>query len=131
LEQQPAVRFLVDTEPAVDAAHRVYTALCRGDDAQLHDPGLPDFGGLTATVLADNMKIWVVEGIDGQLGFHLKMLDFANYVGFVPRVCHSYGLETKCGNESTIRYIKASFWPGIKFTSPAVRARPTVSLNAT
>jgi transposase len=77
------------------------------------------FGGLTAAVLTDNMKTWVVERIDGQPRFHLKMLDFASYYGFVPRVCHPYRPETKGKIESTIRYIKSSFWPGIDFTSLA------------
>ena len=45
------------------------------------------------------------------------MLDFASYYGFVPRVCHPYRPQTKGKIESTIRYIKSSFWPGIIFDS--------------
>lgn len=73
------------------------------------------FGGVTATVLTDNMKTVVVERIDGQPGFHARMLDFATYDGFVPRVCHPYRPQTKGKIESTIRYIKSSFWPGLEF----------------
>ncbi|MGA7316750.1 MAG: IS21 family transposase [Silvibacterium sp.] len=73
------------------------------------------FGGVTATVLTDNMKTVVVDRIDGQPRFHPKMLDFASYYGFVPRVCHPYRPETKGKIESTIRYIKSSFWPGLQF----------------
>ena len=63
------------------------------------------------------------------------MLDFASYYGFVPRVCHPYRPQTKGKIESTIRYIKGSFWPGLSFDSlqdlnrqalnslPPVRAR--------
>lgn len=77
------------------------------------------FGGVTATVLTDNMKTVVVERIDGQPRFHAKMLDFASYHGFVPRVCHPYRPETKGKIESTICYIKSSFWPGLQFDSLA------------
>lgn len=35
----------------------------------------------------------------------------------MPRVCHPYRPETKDKIESTIRYIKSSFWPGIRIDS--------------
>ena len=73
------------------------------------------FGGVTATVLTDNMKTVILDYIDGQPRFHPKMLDFASYYGFVPRVCHPYRPQTKGKIESTIRYIKSSFWPGLEF----------------
>ncbi len=75
------------------------------------------FGGVTQTVLTDNMKTVVLDRVDGQPRFHTKMLDFASYYGFVPRVCHPYRPQTKGKIESTIRYIKSSFWPGIVFDS--------------
>ena len=75
------------------------------------------FGGVTATLLTDNMKTVVVERIDGVPRFHPKLLDFASYYGFVPRVCHPYRPQTKGKIESTIRYIKSSFWPGLNFDS--------------
>lgn len=73
------------------------------------------FGGVPQTVLTDNMKTVVVERVDGQPRFHAKLLDFASYYGFVPRVCHPYRPQTKGKIESTIRYIKSSFWPGTNF----------------
>lgn len=73
------------------------------------------FGGVTAAILTDNMKTWVVDRIDGKPCFHARLLDFASYYGFVPRVCHPYRPETKGKIESTIRFIKSSFWPGIGF----------------
>jgi hypothetical protein len=79
--------------------------------------GFRFFGGVTATVLTDNMKTWVVDRVDGQPRFHPKMLDFASYYGFVPRACHPYRPETKGKIESTIRFIKSSFWPGLHFDS--------------
>ena len=75
------------------------------------------FGGVPQTVLTDNMKTVVVDRVDGQPRFHPKLLDFASYYGFVPRVCHPYRPQTKGKIESTIRYIKASFWPGTGFNS--------------
>jgi len=75
------------------------------------------FGGVPATVLTDNMKTVVLDRVDGQPRFHAKMLDFASYYGFVPRVCHPYRPQTKGKIESTIRYIKGSFWPGLSFDS--------------
>ena len=77
------------------------------------------FGGVTATVLTDNMKTVVLYRIDGVARFHPKMLDFASYYGFLPRVCHPYRPQTKGKIESTIRYIKSSFWPGLRFDSLA------------
>ncbi|MGB6132544.1 MAG: IS21 family transposase [Acidobacteriaceae bacterium] len=77
------------------------------------------FGGVTATVLTDNMKTVVLDRVDGQPRFHPRMLDFASYYGFVPRVCHPYRPQTKGKIESTIRFIKSSFWPGLTFDSLA------------
>ena len=77
------------------------------------------FGGVTATVLTDNMKTVVLDRVDGQPRFHAKLLDFASYYGFVPRACHPYRPQTKGKIESTIRYIKSSFWPGLSFDSLA------------
>jgi transposase len=75
------------------------------------------FGGVTRTVLTDNMKTVVVDRLDGQPRFHPKMLDFASYYGFVPRVCRPYRPETKGKIESTIRFLKGNFWPGTQFNS--------------
>lgn len=77
------------------------------------------FGGVTATVLTDNMKTVVLDRIDGQPRFHPRMLDFASYYGFVPRACHPYRPQTKGKIESTIRFIKSNFWPGLTFDSLA------------
>jgi len=75
------------------------------------------FGGVPQTVLTDNMKTVVLDRVDGQPRFHAKLLDFASYYSFVPRVCHPYRPQTKGKIESTIRYIKSSFWPGTSFDS--------------
>ena len=77
------------------------------------------FGGVTASLLTDNMKTVVVDRVDGQPQWNPRFLDFAAYYGFVPRVCHPYRPQTKGKIESTIRYLRTSFWPGIQFSSLA------------
>ena len=76
-----------------------------------------EFIGVPRTVLTDNMKTVGVDRVDGQPCFHAKMLDFASYYGFVPRVCRPYRPETKGKIESTIGFVKGNFWPGIGFDS--------------
>jgi transposase len=53
------------------------------------------FGGVPQTVLTDNMKRVIVDRIDGQPRFHARLLDFASYYGFVPRVCRPYRPQMK------------------------------------
>jgi transposase len=77
------------------------------------------FGGVAATLLTDNMKTVVLERVEGQPQWNPRFLDFAAYYGFVPRVCHPYRPETKGKIESTIRYVRTSFWPGVQFESLA------------
>jgi transposase len=77
------------------------------------------FGGVTASLLTDNMKTVVVERVEGQPQWNPRFLDFAAYYGFVPRVCHPYRPETKGKVEATIRYLRTNFWPGVSFASLA------------
>ena len=60
------------------------------------------FGGVTASILTDNMKTVVVERVDGQPRFHAQMLDFASYYGFVPRACHPYRPEVLFSTEGVV-----------------------------
>jgi transposase len=75
------------------------------------------FGGVTETVLTDRMKTVLLDQNGGELHFHQKFLQFAAYYGFVPRVCRPYRPETKGKIESTVRFVKQNFWPGISFGS--------------
>lgn len=70
-------------------------------------------GGVTAVVLADNMKTVIRDRVDGQPQWNPKFLDFAGYYGFVPRVCRPYRPQTKGKIESTVRLVKIDFWPGL------------------
>jgi transposase len=77
------------------------------------------FSGVTECVLTDRMKTVLLDETGGELHFNKKFLEFAAYYGFVPRVCRPYRPETKGKIESTIRFVKQNFWPGIAFDSVA------------
>jgi hypothetical protein len=63
------------------------------------------------------MKTVLLDQNGGELHFNQKFLQFAAYYGFVPRVCRPYRPETKGKIESTVRFVKENFWPGISFGS--------------
>ena len=77
------------------------------------------FGGVTESVLTDRMKTVLIDQTGGELHFNQKFLQFAAYYGFVPRVCRPYRPETKGKIESTVRFVKQNFWPGVSFSSLA------------
>ena len=77
------------------------------------------FGGVTECILTDRMKTVLLDAKGGELHFNRKFLEFAAYYGFVPRVCRPYRPETKGKIESTVRFVKQNFWPGIGFDSLA------------
>jgi transposase len=77
------------------------------------------FDGVTERVLTDRMKTVLIDETGGELHFNTKFLGFAGYYGFVPQVCRPYRPETKGKIESTIRFVKQNFWPGIHFDSLA------------
>ena len=63
------------------------------------------------------MQTVLLDQTGGELHFNKKFLEFAAYYGFVPRVCRPYRPETKGKIESTVRFVKQNFWPGIGFDS--------------
>jgi len=77
------------------------------------------FDGVTDRVLTDRMKTVLIDETGGELHFNTKFLEFAAYYGFVPQVCRPYRPETKGKIESTIRFVKQNFWPGISFDTLA------------
>jgi len=81
--------------------------------------GFRYFAGVTESVLTDRMKTVLIDQTGGELHFNQKFLQFAAYYGFVPRVCRAYRPETKGKIESTVRFVKQNFWPGISFLSLA------------
>ena len=86
-------------------------------NAMVH--GFRYFGGVSESLLTDRMKTVLLDQKGGELHFNQKFLQFAAYYGFVPRVCRPYRPETKGKIESTIRFVKQNFWPGIVFASLA------------
>ena len=70
---------------------------------------------MPATMPNDRMKTVMLDRVDGQSRFRSKLLDCASNYGFVPRVCHPYRAQTEGAIESTVRYIKSSFWQRIAF----------------
>lgn len=76
------------------------------------------FGGIPKEILYDNMKT-VTTGRDdrGYPLFQPGFLDFANYYGFIPKVCRPYRPRTKGKVERAIRYVKENFYAGIGFSS--------------
>ena len=79
--------------------------------------GFRYFEGVTESILTDRMKTVLLDQTGGELHFNQKFLQFAAYYGFVPRVCRPYRPETKGKIESTVRFVKQNFWPGISFAS--------------
>jgi transposase len=76
------------------------------------------FGGLTRTILYDNLKQVILERDDvtQRHHFHPRFLDFANYYAFAPRVCWPCRPQTKGKMENGIRYIRISFAQGLRYT---------------
>jgi transposase len=79
--------------------------------------GFHYFGGVADCMLADRMKTVLIKEADGELHFNTRFLDFASYYSFIPRVCRPYRPETKGKIESTVRFVRQNFWPGIQFAS--------------
>jgi transposase len=78
------------------------------------------FGGIPDEVLHDNLKTAVLRrDADGTIHWHPRYLDFAHYYGFTPHACQPYRAQTKGKVESGIRYLRSSFWPGLRYTSLA------------
>ncbi|CCQ94917.1 transposase [[Clostridium] ultunense Esp] len=79
------------------------------------------FGGITETVLYDNMKT-VVTGVDekGEVIWNERFARFAEHHGFILKRCRPYRPRTKGKVENGVKYVKQNFWPRIRtFTSLA------------
>ncbi len=74
------------------------------------------FGGLPQTILSDRMKSVLLTVEDGELIWNSTYTDFMAAIGVVPRVCRPRVPQTKGKVERSIRVIKESFWPGVRFT---------------
>lgn len=73
------------------------------------------FEGLPRIVLADRMKSVLLQ-MDGTTPqWNPLWADFLAAIGVTPRVCRAYAPQTKGKVERTIRFVKESFWPGVRF----------------
>jgi len=91
-----------------------WVAFLRGHLAAFHY-----FGGVPRTVLHDNLKSAVLNRRDGQVHFHPRYLDFADYYGFTPKACRPYRAQTKGKVERAVQYVRGNFWPGLQFDGVA------------
>ncbi|MCB0085799.1 MAG: IS21 family transposase [Caldilineaceae bacterium] len=74
------------------------------------------FGGVTREVLHDNLKTAVLSrSSNGQVHWHPRYLDFAEYYGFQPRACQPYRAQTKGKVENGVRYVRGNFWLGLHY----------------
>jgi transposase len=87
------------------------------------------FGGLPETILSDRMKSVLLTVEDKQPVWNPRYADFLSSIGVAPRVCRPRTPQTKGKVERSIRVVKESFWPGVRFEDIAdlnAQARPWV-----
>lgn len=82
---------------------------------QAHINAFRYFGGVTDTILYDNMKTVVLSREGDRIHWNPQFVDFAEYYGFVPRLCLPGRKETKGKVERPFSYIRSSFFNGSEF----------------
>jgi transposase len=99
-------------------SRRLYVE-CTGDQTlgsllACHQHAFDWFGGLTEEILYDNPKTVVLKrDWDGRvIEWHPQFWDFAQYYGFMPRLCRPYRAQTKGKVESGIKDRQAQFRHG-------------------
>jgi len=85
-----------------------------------HENAFAHFGGRCESLLYDRMRTVVLGsqvGADGKRRPRLNatFAAFAQYWGFVPRLCQPYRAQTKGKVESGVKYLKRNFAPGRSF----------------
>lgn len=79
-----------------------------------HEHAFHYLGGVPEEILYDRMKtVWLRNDHRGDPVFHPGLLDFAQYYGFRPRLCHARRPQTKGKVENGIGYVGKNFWPRI------------------
>jgi transposase len=73
------------------------------------------FGGVTDTVLYDNMKTVVLSREGNRIHWNPQFMDFASHYGFMPKLCLPGRKETKGKIERPFSYIRSSFFRGTDF----------------
>jgi transposase len=75
------------------------------------------FGGVTDTVLYDNMKTVVLSREGNRIHWNPHFMDFASHYGFLPKLCLPGRKETKGKIERPFSYIRSSFFRGTDFAN--------------
>jgi transposase len=73
-------------------------------------------GGVTRSILYDNMKTVVISREGRHIKWNPQFLDFASFYRFTPSLCAPYRKETKGKVEKSISYIRQNFFNGLEFT---------------
>jgi transposase len=84
---------------------------------QSHINAFRYFGGITDTILYDNMKTVVISREEDKILWNSQFMDFASYHGFIPKLCLPGRKETKGKVERPYSYIRTSFFDGESFDS--------------
>lgn len=82
---------------------------------QAHINAFKYFGGITDNILYDNMKTIVLSREMDKIQWNSQFMDFANYYGFIPRLCFPGRKETKGKVERPYSYVRSSFFCGSEF----------------
>ncbi len=79
------------------------------------------FGGYTGAILYDNMKQVVLDRKvkASESTFNPLFMDFLEFHGIWPRLCHPYRPQTKGKIENTVKFVRGNFWNARPFTSLA------------
>jgi len=73
------------------------------------------FGGIPRECLFDRPKTVVLEGGWNDVVYNPRLLDFANFYGFRPRVCKPYRPQTKGKVEKSVDFVRNNFFYGKEF----------------
>ncbi len=82
-----------------------------------HVHAFADLGGVSRTVLYDNMASVVTERRGDLIRFHPRILELAGHYHFAPLPCHPGKGNEKGRVERSIRYIRESFFAARSFTT--------------
>lgn len=82
---------------------------------QAHINAFRYLGGVTDSILYDNMTTVVLSREEKTIHWNPQFMDFAEYYGFVPRLCQPGRKETKGKVERPYSYIRSSFFNGSEF----------------
>lgn len=74
------------------------------------------YGGIPETILSDRMKTVVLGQEGSRTLWNTKFQEFANDMGFVPKLCKPRRPQTKGKVERLVHYVKDNFLPGRAFT---------------